>query len=146
MKTLAALIFPIILLAQSAAEERSPSVDEEGFVIMIDNDSVLFWPQNGGLSADGGPYFITIDIAQTVDQLENTAKATSITQAIPIKLETPYPIGLRLKKGTTEIFRVTISSDACFSGWKRSKLYSINSDGVLALTNPQIEQNKAQKP
>ncbi|HRQ90637.1 MAG TPA: hypothetical protein PLA50_17725, partial [Bacteroidia bacterium] len=78
------------------------------------------------------PYFITIEIADSEEELNDATKCRTITQGIPLVIETPYPIGLTVREGKTEIYRVSILSDACFSSWKRSYVYSINSNGILA--------------
>ena len=133
----------MLFVAPVTAEERSSSVFGEGFDITIDNAKVLFWPQNTGLKKDGGPYFITIEIAGSEEELNDPATCRAITQGIPLEIETPYPIGLTVRKGKTEIYRVSIFSDACFSGWKRSCVYSINSDGIQPRKTKQTEQGAA---
>ncbi len=101
--------------------------------IMIESDSVLIFPLNQGLTNEKAPYFISIEVAETEDDLNDPAKSVGITQGIPLDIATPYPIGLRLKEGKTQYYKVTVFSDACFVDWRRAQVYSINSQGILAL-------------
>ncbi len=122
----------ILSLISVTADDRSLTAVGVCHSIMIESDSVLFFPLNR-FSNEKPPYFITIEVAETENDLSDPKKCIAITQGIPLEVETPYPIGLRLKEGKTQYYKVTVFSDADFVDWRRSQVYSINSDGILAI-------------
>jgi hypothetical protein len=123
----------ILSLISVTADDRSLTAVGVCHSIMIESDSALFFPLNGGLSNEKPPYFITIEVAETENDLSDPKKCFSITQGIPLDVEAPYPIGLKLKEGKTQYYKVTVFSDADFVDWRRSQVYSINSEGILAI-------------
>lgn len=133
MKTLLFLAMVTLSVVSVFAEDRSPLAEGVCHEVMLYSDSVFFFPINAGLSNEKDPYFISIEVADTESDLCDPKKCISITQAIPLDVDTLYPIGLRLKEGKTQYYKVTVFSDACFVNWRRSQVYSINSDGILAL-------------
>ncbi len=133
MKTFPFISVVVLSLVSAFADERSPMATGICHEIMIESDSVLFFPLNTGLSNEKAPYFIMIDVAESQDDLSDPNKCVSITQGIPLDVEMPYPIGLRLTDGKTQYYKVTVFSDASFVDWRRSQVYSVNSQGILAL-------------
>lgn len=112
------------------------------FDITKDNKNFQIWPSNKDLKGkkDGGPYFIMIELASSEDRnFKNPI--VSITQGIPIDIDTPYPLSIQPDLTKAAFLRVTIFSDACFSGWKRKKGFSISEKGISELA-PKI-QNKS---
>lgn len=101
--------------------------------ILIASDSVLIFPLNRGLTNEKAPYFISIEVAETEDDLNDPAKVVGITQGIPLDTDAPYPIGLRHKERKIQYYKVSVFSDACFVEWRRSQVYSVNSDGILVI-------------
>lgn len=101
--------------------------------VIVESGSVLIFPLNDGLTSEKAPYFILIEVAESENDLDDPAKRLGITQGIPLDIDAPFPIGLRLIEGKTQYFKVTVFSDACFVDWKRSQVYSINAQGILPL-------------
>lgn len=133
MRALLLPLMTILGLGSVRADDRMPRAEGVCHEIMIESDSVLIVPLNRGLKDERAPYFISIEVADSEDDLSDPNKYISITQGIPLDVETPYPIGLRLTDGKTQYYKVTVFSDACFVDWRRSQVYSVNSQGILAL-------------
>jgi len=146
MKTFPFLSVVVLGLVSVFADERSAMVTGVCHQIMMEPGAVLFFPLNTGLSKEKAPYFISIEVAETEDDLKDPTKCILITQGIPLDVDSPYPIGLRLKEGKTQYYKVTAFTDACFTTWRRSQVYSINSQGILALPSEQTEQTAAGQP
>ena len=140
MKALLLTSVTILCFDLLNASERSALAEGICHEIMIDGNSALFFPLNAGLSNEKAPYFITIEAAETEEDINDPKKGIAITQGIPLDVDTPYPIGLRLQEGKAQFYKVTVFSDACFVNWKRSQIYSINSEGILAIEPKRTEQ------
>ena len=143
VSVLSALLAPLIL-----AKPAQKSFQADGFQIMLlhDNEVSVEPVPNDMEDLSGGPYFIRIEIAKSEQALEDPAKCTKITQGIAPNIKDHMPIELSIPVERPRVIRVTVLSDACFSGWKKTRVFRVSAKGIIEMKTNNAEQPNPAQP